>query len=121
MDAPLDENYSKLSEAIMTAISKSKEVQQVMTSFRDRGWITNESYFNFILSLEELSTLLDVAPTDDMKCQLKPAEETPEPAKPQDDHQDGQGLTENEVRFEEYYRKVFNEEEWLKKTRLKLQ
>lgn len=107
---PMEEGYSQLSEAIMQAISHSPEIRQILSGLREKGLITHESYFNFILSLEELSTLLEMPSTEENRRQLEPGQAD----KPKPDT-----LSENELKFEEYYRKVFDEKEWLRKARLK--
>lgn len=106
----MEEGYSQLSEAIMQAISHSPEIRQILSGLREKGLITHESYFNFILSLEELSTLLEMPSAEEDRKQLEPC--------PADEPEPGT-LSENELKFEEYYRKVFDEKEWLRKARLK--
>lgn len=110
---PMEEGYSQLSDAIMQAISHSPEIRQILAGLREKNLITQESYFNFILSLEELSTLLEMPPTAPEGNRL---EKIPSPANGGKGNHD---LTDNEVKFEEYYRKVFDEKEWLRKARLK--
>lgn len=108
---PMEEGYSELSEAIMQAISHSPEIRQILSGLREKGLITHESYFNFILSLEELSTLLEMPSADEDRRTLEPCRPADKP-KPDT-------LSENELKFEEYYRKVFDEKKWLRKARLK--
>lgn len=115
---PMEEHYSQLSDAIMKAISDSPEINQLLTGLKEKGLITPESYFNFILSLEELSTMLEIPPYPDNLYKLEPRPEVRE-GKTISETEEKPEYSENEMRFEEYYRKVFNEQEWLKKVRLK--
>lgn len=115
---PMEEHYSRLSDAIMKAISNSPEISKLLTELKEKGLITPESYFNFILSLEELSTLLEIPSYPENLYKLEPSKES-------DDEEilgeniEKSGFSENEMRFEEYYRKMFDEKEWLRKARLK--
>lgn len=69
---PMEEHYSQLSDAIMKAISDSPEINQLLTGLKEKGLITPESYFNFILSLEELSTMLEIPPIQTTFTNLNP-------------------------------------------------
>ncbi len=117
---PMEEHYSQLTEAIMKAISNSPEIPELLTTLKEQGLITRESYFNFILSVDELSTLLDIPSGSDSPYKLEPSSEIREKEK-RVEVESGEipELSENEVRFEEFYQKMFNEQEWLKKARLK--
>ncbi len=115
---PMEEHYSQLSDAIMKAIANSPEINTLLTQLKEKGLITPESYFNFILSLEELSTLLEIPPFPDNPYKLEPNQELRK-ENAIEEKKEMRGFSENEMRFEEYYRKMFNEKEWLRRARLK--
>ncbi len=115
---PMEEHYSQLSKAIVKAISNSPEINSLLTDLKEKGLITPESYFNFILSLEELSTLLEISKLPDNIYKMEPKPDSPAEIESKNKDEVTE-YSENEMRFEEYYRKVFNEREWLRKVRLK--
>jgi len=117
-DRELDALYAQLTEAIMKAVSGSADVYGMLIQLQEKGLIHRESVFNLLISLEELSTLMDISPLPDPPRKVEPA---PCPrVNLREDRIDGRKLSSNEKKFEEFCRSIFNEGDWLKKARLKL-
>jgi hypothetical protein len=125
-DSHLDKAYEKLNKAIMNAIVSSEDVRTVLADFKEKDMINNLSVLNLILSLEELSELVF---TDDGAAGFEPqvdeysSQETEKPAEmesPNPFKVDGKSLTPNEILFERFFQGNFDDDQWLKKARIKL-
>ena len=111
-DRELDALYAQLTEAIMKAVSESSDVYGIIDRLQEKGLVHKESVFNLLVSLEELSTLMDIRPLPEAPYKVEPT--------PRVDRIDGEKLSRNEKKFEEFCQSIFNENDWLKKARLKL-
>ena len=125
-DSHLDKAYEKLNKAIMKAIVSSEDVRTVLTDFKEKDMINNLSVLNLILSLEELS---DLVFTDNDSYDLEPLanefapQESQKRAETESSNPykvDGRNLTPNEILFERFFQGKFDDDEWLKKARIKL-
>jgi len=125
-DSHLDEAYEHLNKAIMKAIVNSEDVKNVLTGFKEKDMINHLSVLNLILSLEELS---DMVFGDGGSCNYEPAMEDFAAGQPENLSEmeatnpfkiDGKNLTPNEILFEKFLQKTFNDREWLKKAKIKL-
>ena len=114
-----EEDYRKLYGAFVNAIGNSKEIRAIIENLRERNKINSISMFALIVKLEELldssslpakTNLPAVKKKEKTKCLNETAE---------GEYIDGEKLTPNEIAFEEFCRKNFDEEKWLKENRLK--
>jgi len=125
-DSSLDKEYESLNEAIMKALVTSKDVKEVLEDFKSKELINNLSVLNLVLSLEELSQLVfsdDHGLDLDESVMERPArtskkEKTPLPPSPY--VIDGKRLTKNEILFQKFCQGLFDENEWIRKARVKL-
>ncbi len=124
-----DEIYEKLSAAIMNAITSSKDVKELLKELGSQGLITESAVFNLLLSLEELDNYVNPRPFSEKIYKLEPTGKSPKPKtvlefgfvnKEDSQSIDGRKLSDKEQLFEDYYRSVFDENDWLKKARIKL-
>jgi hypothetical protein len=117
-DAYLDQEYEKLNDAILQAIVRSKEVQDILEQFKSRGQMNDKSVLNLFLSLDELYQMINEdSPPSIQDYKLEPGKQTNgEKSAPKDKNiVDGKPLTSNEVLFEEHYQGHFSETDWMKK------
>ena len=117
-DAYLDQEYEKLNDAILQAIVRSKEVQDILEQFKSRGQMNDKSVLNLFLSLDELYQMINEdSPPSNQNYKLEPGKQAKEDKTvPRDlNIVDGKSLTSNEVLFEEHYQGNFSETDWMKK------
>lgn len=125
-----DEIYEKLSAAIMNAITSSGDVKGLLKELGSEGLITETAVFNLLLSLQELDEYVNPKASSEKIYKLEPSGK---PRRPKtvlefgfsDDAEtqaidDGEKPSSKEEMFEDYCRSVFDQDDWLKKARLKL-
>jgi hypothetical protein len=124
-----DEIYEKLSAAIMNSITSSKDVKELLKELGSNGLITESAVFNLLLSLEELDDYVNPKPFSEKIYKLEPSGEPPKPKtilefgfanKEETQSVDGKTLSNKEQIFEDYCSSDFDEQDWLKKARIKL-
>ncbi len=125
----LDEMYEKLGAAIMQSITSSDEIREILQDLGSKGLIHESAVFNMLLSLEELDSYMNPKPFHETIYKLEPPKTSSKPKsilefgysdKDGKNLVDGKKLSEREKMFEDYYRAVFSEKDWMKKARLKL-
>ena len=128
MDTPNDKDYEQLNDAILKAILSSGEVKNILVDFKKKDLINNMAVLNLILSLEELSELIFSKSTAGSIYKMEPLEnnfkttnqcEMDAPHIEEKFVIDGKGLSDNEILFEEFCQRQFDERGWLKKTKIK--
>lgn len=128
-DSYLDGMYEKLSAAIMQSITSSDEVSEILQDLGSKNLIHDSAVFNLLLSLEELDSFMNPKPFHEEIYKLEPPKTSSKPksslefgysAKGERHLIDGRKLSEREKMFEDYYRAVFSEKDWMRKARLKL-
>ena len=127
-DSSLDKEYERLNDAIMKAIVSSKDVEKVLQDFNGKKMINDLAVLNLILSLEELYDLVFSNPETQSEFSLEPMEgsssmDEPEPKQTPTKPGcivDGENLTPNEILFEKYLQRNFDEKDWLRKVGIKL-
>ena len=128
-DPYLDEMYEKLSAAIMQSITSSDEIREILQDLGSKDLIHESAVFNLLLSLEELDTFMNPKPFQEEIYKLEPPKTAAKPKstlefsysdKGENHLVDGKKLSKREKMFEDYYRAVFSEKDWMKKARLKL-
>ncbi len=125
-DSSLDKEYESLNEAIMKALITSKDVKAVLEDFKSKELINNLSVLNLVLSLEELSELVfseDHGLDVDESVLERPAvdrEKAKRQAPPSPYVIDGKRLSKNEILFQKFCQGMFDENEWIRKARVKL-
>ncbi len=117
-DREQDALYAGLTEAIMKAISESPEVQRRLGRLQRKGLVHRESVFNLLISLDELSALMDLGALEEAPYKMEPAPRGETAATPE--CIDGKPLSRNEKKFEEFFQAIFNERDWLRKLRIRL-
>ena len=132
-----DKEFDLLNEAILKAIVSSSDVENVLKHFKSKELINEMAVVNLILSLEELSGLMLSEKTDKSSTQLinSPSENQPQETKNQpvgnaqkeiprkiNNHYlvDGKVLNRNEILFEKHFQGRFNEQQWLKRAKIKI-
>ena len=123
-DSSLDKEYESLNEAIMKALVTSKDVKAVLEDFQSKELINNMSVLNLVLSLEELSQLV-FSGEHDFDSEETKSESPAKPvakkkAKSSPNVIDGKMLTKNEALFESFCQGMFDEEDWMKKAKLRM-
>ncbi len=125
----LDEMYEKLSAAIMQSITSSDEIRKILQDLRSKNLIHESAVFNLLLGLEELDSFMNPKPFHEEIYKLEPPKTSAKPKctlefgysdKNEKHLVDGRKLSEREKMFEDYYRAVFSEKDWMRKARLKL-
>lgn len=128
-DSYLDGMYEKLSAAIMQSITSSDEIREILQDLGSKDLIHESAVFNLLLSLEELDTFMNPKPFHEEIYKLEPPNTNLKPkstlefgysSKDERNLVDGKKLSKRERLFEDYYRAVFSEKDWMKKVRLKL-
>jgi len=128
-DSYLDGMYEKLSAAIMQSITSSDEISEILQDLGSKNLIHDSAVFNLLLNLEELDSFMNPKPFNEETYKLEPPKTTFKPksslefgysGKGEKNLIDGKKLSEREKMFEDYYRAVFSEKDWMKKARLKL-
>ena len=139
-DAFQDKDFEQLNDAILKAIISSRDVEAVLQDFKSKDLIHEMAVVNLILSLEELSELMFPKSPDKQTHTLEPSEKNPPEKKQRLENQvfekttkktsctssnhdlvDGKVLIRNEILFERYYQGRFNEIQWLKRAKIKLE
>ena len=114
-----EEDYRKLYGAFVNAIGNSKEIRAIIENLREKNKINSLSMFALIVKLEELSGSSSVPAKTNLSA-IKKKERTKclnEAA--EGEYIDGEKLSPNEIAFEEFCRKNFDEAKWLKENRIK--
>ena len=128
-DSYLDKMYEKLSAAIMQSITSSDEIREILADLGSKDLIHESAVFNLLLSLEELDTFMNPKSFHEEVYKLEPPKPNFKPkstlefgysGKDERNLVDGKKLSKRERLFEDYYRAVFSEKDWMKKARLKL-
>ena len=138
-DAFQDKEFEQLNDAILKAILSSRDVEKVLQDFKSKDLINEMAVVNLILSLEELSGLMFSESQDTRMSTLEPMEENKSVKKQSIEDQivegakkktsytssshylvDGKTLSRNEILFERYYQGRFNENQWLKRAKIKV-
>ncbi len=114
-----EEDYRKLYDAFVHAIGNSKEIRAIIENLRKKNKINSISMFALIVKLDQLlgsyslsakTNLSAIKKKERTKCLNEAAE---------GECIDGEKLSPNEIAFEEFCRKNFDEEKWLKENRIK--
>lgn len=128
-DSFLDEEYENLNDAILRAIVTSKEVQDILGRLEKEGNVNDKAVLNLFLSLDELYQMINEKTTKPETYKLEP--ETSKASQEQsgtladktaikdNDIIDGKILTLNEKLFQKFSQGKFNEEDWMKKARVR--
>ena len=114
-----EEDYRNLYLAFVNAISNSKEIRAIIEDLKERNKINSISMFALIVKLDELLNNSYLPPrTNHPAIQKKESGKHLKEAVGRE-FIDGEKLSPNEATFEEFCRKNFDEEKWLKENRLK--
>tara|TARA_B100000686_G_scaffold78628_1_gene84667 strand:- start:193 stop:594 length:402 start_codon:yes stop_codon:yes gene_type:complete len=130
-DRFFEKEYENLNDAILQAITGSKEVKNILARLKEEENLDNIAVLNLFLSLDELFEMMSDKRNSSVAYKLEPVE-------PQQTHEeektidrkpsskrwknkiDGKLLTLNETLFENYCQEKFNDKAWLKKARIRL-
>tara|TARA_Y100000294_G_scaffold71407_1_gene67662 strand:+ start:5922 stop:6278 length:357 start_codon:yes stop_codon:yes gene_type:complete len=106
-----EEELEKLSRAIAEAIFKSKDVKKIVEEIRKKDLILPHALMVLILKLETLSNVKGDNQNDakSLKKYLNKKEKSFK------QFIDGRELDTNEIAFQEYLMKRFDDKKWLKK------
>ena len=125
-DAFLDQEYENLNDAILQAIIASKDVQDILARFKKLNQMDDKAVLNLFLSLDELYQMINENHSDSATYKLEPSTSSEEPIKQENKPSsketniiDGEALTKNEILFEKYFQGKFDENNWMKKVRVR--
>ena len=125
-DAFLDQEYENLNDAILQAIVASTEVQDILARFKKLNQMDDKAVLNLFLSLDELYKIIQEESSDPATYKLEPKAASEKPIKQEESSSkketslvDGEALTNNEVLFEKFFQRNFNENSWMKKARVR--
>ena len=125
-DDTLDKEYENLNNAILQAIVGSEDVQDVLSRFKNQHLMDDKAVLNLFLSLDELYQIIHEEPSDPASYKLEPRTVSEKPVKQEESSSkketslvDGEALTNNEVLFEKFFQRNFNEKSWMKKARVR--
>ena len=130
-----DKEFDLINEAILKAIVSSSDVERVLQHFKSKDLINEMAVVNLIVSLEELFGLM----LSEVKNQSTQALDSPSENRIQEiknqlggntpkeisskpntnDLVDGKTLKRNEILFEKYFQGRFDENQWLKRSKIK--
>ena len=130
-DRFFEKEYENLNNAILEAITGSKEVQNILARLREEENLDHMAVFNLFLSLDELFEMISDKRNSSVAYKLEPVEtqrlqeeektiDRPSSSERWKNKIDGKLLTQNETLFENYCQGKFNEKAWLKKARIRL-
>ena len=106
--------FEKLSKAITEAVITSEKVRRVVEEIQKKDEICPQSFMVLVLKMQVLTESLELDINDNTV--EEPATKKPKrkkaAKKPQ--YTDGQKLSQDEIKFEEFRNKEFNTEDWLK-------
>ena len=114
-----DKEFEKLSKAITEAILNSKDVKKIIAEIREKDLFAPNSLMVMVLKLESLSAIKDClndAMEEDLENFIEPPNKKKEKTRRQ--YIDGKELDDQEIAFQDFLAKKFNQKKWLKKNRL---
>tara|TARA_B100001123_G_C14927943_1_gene874487 strand:- start:272 stop:676 length:405 start_codon:yes stop_codon:yes gene_type:complete len=131
-DELFEKEYESLNDAILKAIVSSTEVQNILITLKEREEINDIAVLNLFLSLDELYEMIsekdnknpcgyksEPAESDTLKQKGDGVKKVSSHSK-HENFIDGKPLTSNEMLFENFCQRKFNEEAWKKKARIRL-
>ena len=113
-----DGDYEKLSKAITEAVLSSPKVKKIVSEIQKRDDICPQSFMVLVLKLQSLTEGCDVEVEEALDKPKKKSRSTKKKAAEEAQYIDGERLSKNEIRFEEFVNERFDAEEWLKKNGL---
>ena len=130
-DGFFEKEYENLNDAILQAITGSKEVQNILVRLKEEENFDHMAVLNLFLSLDELFEMISDKNYSSVAYKMEPVEpeqsqkeektiDRPSSSERWKNKIDGKMLTLNETLFESYCQGKFNEKAWLKKARIQL-
>jgi len=113
-----DGDYEKLSKAITEAVLSSPKVKKIVSEIQQRDDICPQSFMVLVLKLQSLTEGFDVEVEEAPEKSKKKARRSKKKSAEEAQYIDGQRLTKNEIKFEEFINERFDAEEWLKRNGL---
>lgn len=115
-----DKDLEKLSRAITEAILNSKDIQKILEEIRKKDLVLPSTIMVMILKLDALWNVSEGMNSEGYNSDINDLKELFNKEKKKDKKQliDGKELNPNDLAFQEYLDKRFNEEDWLKKNGL---
>ena len=130
-DRLFEKEYENLNDAILKAITGSKEVQNILVRLKEEESFDHMAVLNLFLSLDELFEMISDKNNSSVAYKMEPVEpeqsqeeektiDRPSSSERWKNKIDGKMLTLNETLFENYCQGKFNEKAWLNKARIRL-
>ena len=130
-DRLFEKEYENLNDAILQAITGSKEVQNILVRLKEEENFDHMAVLNLFLSLDELFEMISDKNNSSVAYKMEPVEpeqsqeeektiDRPSSSERWKNKIDGKMLTLNETLFESYCQGKFNEKAWLNKARIRL-
>lgn len=113
-----DGDYEKLSKAITEAVLSSQKVKKIVAEIQQRDDICPQSFMVLVLKLQSLTEGLDVEVEQGSEKPKKKTRRSRKKTAEEAQFIDGEQLSQNEIRFEEFLSERFDQEEWLRKNGL---
>jgi len=114
-------NFEKLSKAITEAVMTSGKVRKIVDEIQKNDDICPQSFMVLVLKMQVLTESLELNIEQDDTFEKPVTPKTTKKKNPKkSQYIDGCKLSKHELDFEEFRRKRFDSENWLKKNRLTL-
>ena len=106
--------FEKLSKAITEAVMTSEKVRRVVEEIQKKDEICPQSFMVLVLKMQVLTESLELDINDDTVEEPATKKRKRKKASKKPQYIDGQKLSQDEIKFEEFRNKEFNTEDWLK-------
>ena len=106
--------FEKLSKAITEAVMTSEKVRRVVEEIQKKDEICPQSFMVLVLKTQVLTESLELDINDDTVEEPATKKRKRKKASKKPQYIDGQKLSQDEIKFEEFRNKEFNTEDWLK-------
>lgn len=109
-----DGDYEKLSKAITEAVLSSSKVKKIVAEIQQRDDICPQSFMVLVLKLQTLTEGFDVEIEEASEKPKKKTRRAKKKLTEEAQFIDGEKLSQNEIKFEEFISERFNQEDWLR-------
>lgn len=124
--ADRDNELKKLADAVIETLKSNKKVLSLMAELRDKNVVDSATLLSLHFKINELLEISCATMSEEeLEAQgVYERQSAPKQKKAKSEEQepretiDGRDLSENEIAFQEWVSERFDEENWLKKTKL---
>ncbi len=114
-----EREFERLSKAITDAVMNSEKVKKIVAEIQKKEKICPQSFMVLVLKMQVLTESLEMEVEEEILDNPPPKKKGGR-KKPRDLPQyiDGNRLSKKEIEFQEYFKKKFDTDDWLKKNGL---